>query len=335
MRRRDFISLLGGAAVAWPLAATAQQSTNKKRLAIFSPSEPSADLHEHSKTKAWRALFAELRRLGQIEGQNLKVERYGREQNTSGPEDLATEIVRSNPDVIYVVGPGLLFFKKLTSRIPIVVITGDPVKQGIAESLAHPGGNFTGVTPDAGPSIYGKRIALLREIIPTMSKLGCLGLRMQWHGPVTGPTIRAAAETAGLPLAVSLLEIGTSEADVRTAVESISRDGANAVMVVESPETFQNGTLIAKLLGDAKLPAIFPFTESVEAGGLMAYSFDLIELYKRVANNIDAILRGAKPGDIPIYQVTKFELSINLKTAKQLGLSVPPALVAIADKVIE
>jgi putative ABC transport system substrate-binding protein len=246
MRRRDFISLLGGAAVAWPLAATAQQSTNKKRLAIFSPSEPSADLHEHSKTKAWRALFAELRRLGQIEGQNLKVERYGREQNTSGPEDLATEIVRSNPDVIYVVGPGLLFFKKLTSRIPIVVITGDPVKQGIAESLAHPGGNFTGVTADAGPSIYGKRIALLREIIPTMSKLGCLILRLQWNGPILGPAIRAAAETAGLPLAVSLLEIGTGEVGYRAAVESISRDGANAVMVVESPETFQNGTLIAK-----------------------------------------------------------------------------------------
>ena len=106
-------------------------------------------------------------------------------------------------------------------------------------------------------------------------------------------------------------------------------------MVADSPETFQNSTLIAKLLGDANLPSIFGFAESVEVGGLMAYSFDLIELYKRVANNIDAILRGAKPGEIPIYQVTKFELSINLKTAKQLGLAVPPALVARADKVIE
>ena len=335
MRRRDFISLLGGAAVAWPLAAAAQQSTNSKRLAIFSPSEPSADLHEHSESKISRAFFAELRRLGQIEGQNLKVESYGREQNTSGPEALATEIVRSNPDVIYVVGPGAVIFKKLTSRIPIVVITGDPVKQGIAESLAHPGGNFTGASIDAGLSIHGKRIALLREMVPTMSKLGCLALRLQWNGPVAGPAIRAAAETAGLPLAVSLLEFGASEADYRAAVESISRDGANAVMVVDSPEIFQNSTLIAKLLGDAKLPAIFMHVEAVEAGGLMAYSFDLIELYKRAANTIDAILRGAKPGDIPIYQVTKFELSINLKTAKQLGLSVPPALVAIADKVIE
>ena len=332
MRRRAFLSVVCGA-VAWPLAAAAQQSTNSKRLAIFSPSEPSADLHEHG-SKFSRALFAELRRLGQIEGQNLKVESYGREQNTSGAEAVATEIVRSNPDVIFFVGPNALDFKKLT-RIPIVVISGDPVKAGIAESLAHPGGNFTGVSTDTGPSIDGKRIALLREIVPTMSKLGCLGLRSQWHGPVAGPAIRAAAETAGLTLAVSLVEIGASEADYRAAVESISRDGANAVMVLDSPEVFQNSALIAKLLGDAKLPAIFHNVEAVEAGGLMAYSFDLIELYKRVANPIDAILRGAKPGDIPIYQVTKFELSINLKTAKQLGLTIPPTLVAIADKVIE
>src|SRR6266568_4809446 len=159
MRRRDFISLLGGAAVARPLAVAAQQSTNSKRLAIFSPSEPSADLHEHSESKFSRALFAELRRLGQIEGQNLKVESYGREQNTSGAEAAATEIVRSNPDVIFAVGPNALDFKKLTSPIPIVVITGDPVMAGIAKSLAHPGGNFTGVSVDAGPSIYGKRIA--------------------------------------------------------------------------------------------------------------------------------------------------------------------------------
>src|SRR5882672_4656876 len=232
MRRRAFLCVLCGA-VAWPLAAVAQQGTNKKRLAIFSPSEPSADLHEHSESKFYRALFAELRRLGQIEGQNLKVESYGREQNTSGPEALATEIVRSNPDVIYVVGPGAVIFKKLTSRIPIVVITGDPVMLGLAESLAHPGGNFTGVSIDGGLSIHGKRIALLREIIPTMSKLGCLALRLTWNGSSAG-AFRAAAETAGLPLAMSLVEFGASEADYRAAVESISRDGANAVMVVDS-----------------------------------------------------------------------------------------------------
>jgi putative ABC transport system substrate-binding protein len=322
--------------VAWPFAAAAQQSANKKRLAIYSPSEPSANLHERSENRFSGALFAELHRLGQIAGQNLKIESYGREQSTAGLEAVAMEIVQSNPDIIFVVGPGAPIFKKLTSRVPIVTITGDLVGQGIAESLAHPGGNFTGASVDAGPSIYGKRISLLREMVPTMSKLGCLALRSQWEGTLAlGPTVRAAAETSGLSIAVSLLEIGTSEAGYRAAVDSISRDGANAVMVCDSPEVFQNGPLIAKLVGEMKLPAIFSNVGAIGAGGLMAYSPDLIELYKRAANNIDAILRGAKPGDIPIYQVTKFELSINLKTAKQLGLSVPPALVASADQIIE
>ena len=333
MRRRAFLGTVCGA-LTWPLAGAAQPSTKGKRLVIFSPSEPSAHLHERSESRFYRALFAELRRLGRIEGQNLKVESYGREQSTSGPEALAAEIVQSNPDVIFIVGPHALAFKKLTSRVPIVAITADPVKLGVAESLAHPGGNFTGVSIDAGPSIHGKRIALLREMFPAMSKLGCLALRSQWEG-FYGPTIRAAAETAGLPVAVSLLEIGTGEAGYRAAVESISRDGANAVMVVDSPEMFQRIPLIAGLVGEMKLPAIFTFVEAVEAGGLMAYSFDLIELYQRAANNIDAILRGAKPGEIPFYQATKFELSINLKTARQLGLSVPPALVASADRIIE
>jgi putative tryptophan/tyrosine transport system substrate-binding protein len=214
------------------------------------------------------------------------------------------------------------------------VIGPDPVGQGFAESLAHPGGNFTGVSIDAGPSIHGKRIALLREMIPTMSKLGCLALRAQWNGPYT-LAIRATAEAAGLSLLVSLLEIGAGEAGWRAAVESMVRDGADAVMVLDSPEAFQNSALIARLLGDAKLPAIYHNVEAVEAGGLMAYSFDLVELYRRVGNDIDAILRGARPGDIPIYQVTKFGLSINLKTARQLGLAVPAALVASADQIIE
>ena len=139
----------------------------------------------------------------------------------------------------------------------------------------------------------------------------------------------------GLPLAVSLLEFGASEADYRAAIENISHDGANAIMVVDSADVFRNSVLIAKLVRELRLPSMFTFFEPVEAGGLMAYSFDLVELYKRAANNIDAILKGAKPGDIPFYQTSKFELSINLKAAKQLGISVPPALVASADNVID
>ena len=172
MRRRAFLVAVCGA-VASPQLAAAAGSTNKKRLAIFVPSELSADWHEHSGKRYSRALFAELRRLGQIEGQNLTVESYGREQNTSGLEALATEIVDSNPDVILLGGPGALIFKKLTSRIPIVTITGDPVRLGIAESLARPGGNFTGASIDAGPSIHGKRIELLREIFLQYQNLAC------------------------------------------------------------------------------------------------------------------------------------------------------------------
>jgi len=333
VRRRAFLGAVCGAA-AWPLAAAAQQSSNKKRFAIFSPSERSADWHDHSGTKYAAALFGELRRLGYVEGQNLAVESYGREQNMSGLEALAADVVRSNPDVVLVNGPGALVFKKLTSRLPIVTITADPVRQGLAESLAHPGGMITGASIDAGPSIHGKRIALLREMFPALSRLGYLALRIQ-DVFVRGAPVPAAAEAAGLPIAVSLLEIGSKEKDWRAAIESLSRDGANAVIVIDSPETFQNSAVIARLLAEANLPAMYSFTESVEAGGLMAYSFDLTELYKRAANDIDAILRGAKPGDIPFYQATKFELSINLKTAKQLGLSVPPALLASADEVIE
>ena len=197
-------------------------------------------------------------------------------------------------------------------------------------SRHHPNGCIQ--LDPVGSIVCRKRIELLRELIPAMSKLGCLVLRSQWEQGHYGPTIRAAAEATGLLLAVAVVELGAGEAGYRRAIEHISRDGANAVMV--APE-FSKAPLIAELLGEMKLPAIFTFAESVEAAGLMAYSFDLVELYKRAANNIDAILRGAKPGEIPFYQATKFELSINLKTARELGLSVPPALVVGADMVIE
>jgi putative ABC transport system substrate-binding protein len=197
MKRRAFLGFVCNA-VTWPLVASAQQSAGKKkRLAIFSPSESSAAYREYS--EANRAVISELRRLGQIEGQNLTIEIYGREQNTSGTETLAATIVQSNPDVILAPGPGALLFKKLTSRIPIVAITVDPVRQGIAQTLAHPGANITGVSVEAGPSIYGKRIALLREMFPAISKLGCLALRIQYDGLATGALIDAAAATGGCP----------------------------------------------------------------------------------------------------------------------------------------
>jgi putative ABC transport system substrate-binding protein len=147
--------------------------------------------------------------------------------------------------------------------------------------------------------------------------------------------MRAASAATGVPLVSILLELPTSEAAYRDAVANVSRDGANAIMVGDSPDVMTNRSLIAALIGEARVPAIYPLSELVDAGGLMAYSFDLVELNKRVANDIDAILRGANPGDIPFYQSSKFELSINLKTAKMLGLTVPATLLASANNIVE
>jgi putative ABC transport system substrate-binding protein len=333
MRRRKFIGLVGTAAV-WPLVAAAQQRRKPQRLAIFSPSEQSANMHAGSDNRYYRAFFDELRRLGQIEGQNLAVESYGREQNTSGPAALAADIVRSNPDLIYVVGPGALLFKQQTDRIPIVTVTGDPIAQGLVRNLARPGGNITGASVDTGPSIHGKRIALLREVVPAISKLACLTLRMQWE-IVQGPAMRAAAEVANISLLPALLDLPSSEAAYQNAIAQASRGGANAMMVLDSPDTMSNRNLIVNLINEARIPAIYPFPEFAEAGGLLAYSFDLIELNKRVANNVDAILRGADPGDIPFYQPSKFVLSVNVKAANALGITMPATLMASADNVIE
>src|SRR5258708_196160 len=333
MRRREFIagamSVVAGAS-----RVSAQPAGASQRLAIFSPSEPSAQMHEKSDNRYYRALFEELRRLGHVEGQNLTVEKYGSEQNRAGPVALAAEIIRSNPDVVFLIGPGAPIFKEADAKFPIVALTADPIAQGLARSLARPGGRITGVSVDTGPSIHGKRIALLREMFPAMSKLAYLTLRIAWES-VQGPPMRAAAEAAGIPLVSSLLEIPTSEAAYRDAIAQASRDGANAIMVGDNPDSSTNRVLIAGLIGQARLPAISPSSEFVGAGGLMAYSPDLVELNKRAANDIDAILRGANPGDIPFYQGSKYELSINLKTAKMLGLTVPSTLLATADHIIE
>ena len=331
MRRREFV--VGVASVVAVSHAVAQQPRASKRLAIFSLSEPTALMNERSDNRYYRALFAELRRLGHVEGQNLLVDRYGREQNTSGPAGLAAEVVRNNPDVVYVVGPGTLLFKQQTDKLPIVALTGDPVAAGLVQNLAHPGGNITGVSVDTGPSIYGKRIALLREIFPDMSKLAYLTLRVGWD--VMGSFVSAAAATVGVALEVAPLELPTSETAYREAIAQAARNGANAIMVGDNPDTMTNRALITDLIGTAGLPAMYALPEFVAAGGLIAYSFDLVDLNKRVANDIDAILRGENPGDIPYYQASKFELSLNLKTAKALGLSLPPALLASADTVIE
>ena len=334
MRRREFIGLVGGP-VALPLAARAQQlAAASKRLAICSPSEPTALMYEQSDNRYYRALFAELRRLGHVEGQNLVVERYGRERNASGLAAMVAEVIRSNPDVVYAIPPSPPLFKAQTDKVPLVALTGDPVAAGLVQSLARPGGNLTGVSVDTGPTIHGKRIALLREIFPALSKLCCLTWRTHWEN-LLGLPMRAACDAAGLAFVTSLIDLPSSDAAYREAVAQASRDGANAIMVGDNPGTLENRALVVNLIGTAGIPAMYSLPEFVDEGGLIAYSFDLVELNRRAASDIDAILRGANPGDIPYYQASKFELSVNLKTAKALGLTVPETLLASADKVIE
>ena len=332
MKRRDFIA--GAIWLAATSRSSAQSVAKGRRLAIFSLSESSALMNERSENRYYRALFAELRRIGYVVGENLTVEPFGREKNTSGAAALVTEVVRSQPDVIYVVGFGALLFKQQTSTIPIVALTGDPVAQGLIQNLARPGGNITGVSVDTGPSIHGKRIALLREIFPALSKLAYLTIRPQWD-VIQGPAVRAASETASVPVTSLLLDLPTNDTSYRAAISSASQDGANAIMVGDGPDAMTNRSLITELIEQTRLPAIYPFREFVEIGGLMAYAFDLVELNKRVANDIDAILRGANPGEIPYYQASKFELSVNLRTARSLGLTVPTTMLASADTVIE
>lgn len=332
MNRRDF---LAGAVSAIAVShAAAQPATVRKRLAIFSLSESAALMNERSENRYYRALFSELRRLGYVIGENLTVEPFGREKNTSGAAALVTEVVRSQPDIIYVVGFGALLFKRETTTIPIVALTGDPIAQGLIQSLARPGGNITGVSVDTGPSIHAKRIELLREVFPALSKLAYLTVRPQWEA-IQGPAVRTASETTGVPVASLLLDLPTSDASYRAAILRASQDGANAIMVGDGPDALGNRSLIADSIDQTRLPAIYPFREFVEIGGLIAYAFDLVDLNKRVANDIDVILRGANPGEVPYYQNVKFDLSINLKTARSLGLTMPPSLLARADEVIE
>jgi putative ABC transport system substrate-binding protein len=333
MRRRDFITLLGGAAAAWPLAARAQQSATR-RIAIFHPAIPTTLLTETGGGSAWRAFFAELRRLGYVEGQNLIIERYSAEGHHERYAGLAREIVARNPDVIVTgTNPVVITFKAATSTIPVVAFMLDPLHAGLVTSLSRPGGNVTGITLDAGIEIWGKRLQLLKEAIPSTTKAAFLGMREGWEGS-SGQALREAGDRLGISLVFMFPQQGTPS-EIERVFAAMEQQRPDAVLVSGEGDLYANRQLIAELAEKNRLPAICPYRDYVEAGGLMAYAVDLAELLRRMADDVHQILKGAKPGDIPIYQATKFELLINLKTAKTLGLTLPSALLARADEVIE
>jgi ABC-type uncharacterized transport system substrate-binding protein len=333
MQRRDFITLFGGTAATWPLAARAQQPSKMKRVAMVHPSRKVDELTING-PPFYKAFFEELSRLGYVEGQNLAVERYSAEGRVERYAGLAREVVGSHPDLIFAMHGALaLLLKSATTTIPIVTMTADPVALGLVPSLAHPGGNITGVTSDAGLELYGKRLGLLAEAVPKLSHAGYLASRAHWERP-TAAAMREAAKRAGIPLTAGLMD-AFNEAEYRRALSTLKQHLVDAIMVSDEGEHITNRVLLVELIAKSSLPAIYPYRELVQAGGLMAYSVDFVDAHRRVAGQITEILKGSRPGDIPFYQPTRFDLWINLKTAKALGLEIPAALLARADNVIE
>lgn len=274
--------------------------------------------------------------MGFVEGSNLIVERYSAEGHPEHYPDLAREVVSRSPDLIVTLGtnPLAITFRKATTTIPIVAgIGGDPIKWGIAVSLAKPGGNLTGVSVNAGVEIWGKRFQILKELLPSALVVGWLGARAVWDTPIY-QQMREAGAGLGISMVGMLTEVSTP-AEYERVFAAAAQDRPDAIAVSDSEEPFPHRQLIVDLAGKSRLPAMYPYREYVEAGGLMAYTTDLAEFGRRLAASAGQILNGAKPGDIPFYQATKFELVVNLKTAKALDLTVPQSLLARADEVIE
>ena len=333
MRRRKFITLLGGAVAVWPLVARAQQPAKMKRIACVI-SSGKVSMISVSGTRYYRVFFEELNRLGYVEDRNLGVERYSGEGRPERYAELARDVVNTRPDLILAVGARLsLDFKMATTTVPIVTMIVDPVALGLVTSIARPGGNITGVAIAAGLEIIGKRMGLLVEALPKLSTVGYLASRTFWEDP-RGAATREAAKRAGVALSPAMLD-AYNEAEYQRVFKSMEQDRADALMLSDEPEHLTYRTTIVELAAKGRIPAIYTNRDFVEAGGLMAYSPDLADIFRRAADVIDTILRGANPGDIPFYQPAKFELSINLKTAKMLGLEMPAMLLGRADEVIE
>jgi putative ABC transport system substrate-binding protein len=334
MRRREFITLLGGAA-AWPLAAHAQQTAKTHRIAFVNPSASIADMTESGSNLAYAVLFKELRRFGYIEGDNLVVTRYSAEGREDRFPELCQQVVRTKPDVIVTTASRLvLAFKAATDTIPVVATMADPVASGIVTNIARPGGNITGVAVDASLDIWAKRLQLLRETVPTAAKLGFLGSRKVWDGSLVR-TLREAAQQLGVSLLGPPMESPIQDEEYRRVVGAMAQEHVDEVIINDQPEHFNHRQLIVDLVGAAKLPAIFPHSEYFKIGALMVYGSSATDANRRLAVYVDQILKGARPGDLPIYLMSKFDLLINLRAAKALELTIPPYLLVRADEIIE
>jgi putative ABC transport system substrate-binding protein len=333
MQRRKFITLLGGAAAAWPFAARAQQTTRIPRIGVLSPG-PSVDSNPNRVTV--NAFVAGLRELGYAEGQNITIQREFAGSNVDRLHELAAELVKSNVDVIVAFSSTAARpAKQATSAIPIVAIAmADPVEDELVASLARPGGNVTGTT-FLGPELVTKRLELLSEVVPQHSHVAIL-----WHPHAysdrTMDRMCKEAEHAAETLGMQLQFVpATNPEDITRVFSGITRDRADALSVFPSPMLFSEYGRIVSIAAEKRLPTIYAAREGVELGGLMSYGANLADLGRQTAPYLDKILKGAKPAELPVQQPTKFELVINLKAAKTLGLTISRDFLLIADEVIE
>jgi ABC-type uncharacterized transport system substrate-binding protein len=325
VRRREFIALVGGSTVTWPLTAHAQQPGKLPIIGYLGTATTSTQ-------GQWVAAFVQrLRELGWIEGRTIAIEYRWAEGQPERFAEIADEFVRLKVDVIVTVGGAVPAAKQATSVIPIVfAAASDPVGSGLVANLQRPGGNITGLSIQA-PDIAGKRLELLHEVIQDLRRLAIL-VNVDYSAAVQ--EMREAQAAAGkLGVEVTTLEIRKAE-DIASAFETL-KGRAEALYVTADPLLNTYRVRIITLANIARLPMISSFREIVESGGSMSYGPDNRDLFRRAGDYVDKILRGAKPGDIPVEQPTKFDLVINLTTAKALGLTVPPALLARADEVIE
>jgi putative ABC transport system substrate-binding protein len=323
LRRREFFAALGGAAT-WPLAAQAQQAA---RLLVIGFLGSDATVWS-----PWRAIFAaRLRELGWIEGRTIAIEDRWGEGRPERVAEIAADFVPRKVDVIVTNGPAVLTLKQATAVIPIVfALANDPVGAGMVASLARPGGNITGLALQAS-DLAGKRLELLREVVPRIRRLAIMSTVGYPGAEVEVREVQAAALTLGLEVVPFKIRQG---GDIAPAFEALKAQ-ADALYLVVDALVAANRTRIITLALGARLPTIFNTREHVQAGGLMSYGPKYPDLFRRAAEMVDKILRGAKPADIPVEQPTRFDLVINLTTAKALSITIPPNFIALADEVIE
>ena len=326
MKRRTFIAALGGAA-AWPVVARAQQVRKTHQIGVLLPGTPATFARRTD------AFLEGIRTLGYVEGQTINIEwRWGQDKVDGLPE-LAAELVARKPDVLVTAGtPAAKALKNATGAIPIVMaIIGDPVAVGLADSLAVPGGNATGLSIIA-PELSGKRLELLKEIAPHVSSVGVL---LNTTNPQSHLELKET-ETAAYALGLKVQPIEFSpELTLEQCFATTSNISPQSLIVLTDPILFSQRKKIVELATRSRLPGMYNFREFVAVGGLMSYGPSDTDLYRRAAGYVDKILKGAKPTELPIEQPTKFDLAINLKAAKVLGLAVSPTLLARADEVIE